>query len=100
MRDLEHRDQTTAYSLDYWQHPKRCSLWEVDPVELVVDWVLDLPSRGDTCFASILPAGEDRYTVYNYSSDPEGDDISWLAGQTQPTQIYAQDLIFDSASSQ
>jgi hypothetical protein len=98
MRDLEHRDQTTAYSLDYWQHPKRCSLWEVDSDELVVDWVLDLPSRGDTCFASILPAGEDRYTVYNYSSDPEGDDISWLTGQTQPTQIYAQDLIFDSPS--
>jgi len=94
MRDLEHSQQTMAYSLNYWQQPKRCSLWEVDPDVLVVQWVLDFPSRGDTCFASILPAGEGRYTVYNYSSDPQGDDLSWLDGQLQPTQIYKQDLIF------
>jgi hypothetical protein len=94
MRDLDPRDQTTAYSLDYWQHPKRCSLWEVNPDSLQVEWVLDFPSRGDTCFASILPDGDGRYTVYNYSSDPEGEDLSWLSGQTRPTQIYKQDLIF------
>jgi len=94
MRDLEHSQQTMAYSLNYWQQPKRCSLWEVDPQALVVEWVLDFPSRGDTCFASLLPAGNGRYTVYNYSSDPAGDDLSWLDGQLQPTQIYKQDLIF------
>ena len=95
MRELDPREQTTAYSIDYWQHPKRCSLWEVDPESLTVSWVLDFPSKGDTCFASILPAGDDRYTVYNYSSDPNGEDLGWLQGQTQPTQIYRQDLIFD-----
>ena len=78
MRDLDHRDQTTAYSIDYWQHPKRCSLWEIDAESLRVTWVLDLPSKGDTCFASILPAGDHRYTVYNYSSDPQGEDLGWL----------------------
>ena len=96
MRDLDPRDQTTAYSIDYWQHPKRCSLWEIDAESLRVSWVLDLPSKGDTCFASMLPAGDDRYTVYNYRSDPKGDDLGWLQGQTQPTQIYRQDLVFRS----
>ncbi|MDP6934334.1 MAG: hypothetical protein QGG40_15515 [Myxococcota bacterium] len=93
-RDLSHGQQTTAYSLDYWQQPKRCSVWEVDPVELEVSWVLDLPSRGDTCFPSILPAGSSSYEVYNYSSDPDGDDVSWLEGQVAETRIYRQELRF------
>jgi hypothetical protein len=94
-RDLDHSTQTQVYSVDYWQHPKRCSVWEVDADDLSVTWVLDLPSAGDTCFASILPTDEPgRYTVYNYSSDPQGPDLSWLEGQKAPTNIYAQDLVF------
>ena len=44
------KDQTIAYQLDYWNHPKRTSLWKVDPENLTVEFVLDFPSRGDTCF--------------------------------------------------
>ena len=31
------------------------TLWQVDPVKLTVDFVADVPSRGDTCFPSMLP---------------------------------------------
>lgn len=90
--DLDHGSQALAYQAAYWSSPKRCSLWEVDPVGLAVTWVLDLPSRGDTCFASVLPEEDGSYTVYNYSSDPEGPDLSWIEGQTDTTQIYRQPL--------
>ncbi|HJN78389.1 MAG TPA: hypothetical protein QGF58_31050 [Myxococcota bacterium] len=91
--DLDHDEAFLFYSASYWQEPKRCSLWEVHPLSLQVEWVLDLPSRGDTCFASIL--GEDgQYEVWNYTSDPEGPDLSWLEGQKGETWIYRQDLTF------
>ena len=81
-------DQFQAYQLDYWVAPKRCSLWEVDPDTLSVEYVLDLPSRGDTCFASILPLNPYNYLVFNYTSPLEGDDVSWVDGQSGPTLIY------------
>jgi hypothetical protein len=64
----------------------------VDPHSLLVSWVLDLPSRGDTCFPSALDLGDGRYEVYNYSSDVEGDDVSWLEGQVNPTYIYRSEI--------
>ncbi len=90
--DLSFTEQSVAYQLDYWNQPKRCALWEVDPDALTVTWVLDLPSRGDTCFASVLPEDDGGYTLYNYSSDPDGPDLTWLEGQTGQTAIYAQRL--------
>lgn len=93
MRDLSHEQQTTQYELAYWQAPKRCSLWEVDGDALQVDWVLDLPSRGDTCFPSALDLGAGRWMVYNYSNDPEGPDLDWVEGQHGQTQIYRQELM-------
>ncbi|MCP4919745.1 MAG: hypothetical protein GY913_22825 [Proteobacteria bacterium] len=90
---MDHEDAFRFYSVDYWQHPKRCSLWEVDPDELVVSWVLDLPSAGDTCFASVL-GGDGSYEVWNYSSDPDQPDTSWLDGQNGVTRIYRQTLRF------
>lgn len=98
MRDLDHADQTLQYEIAYWQEPKRCSLWEVDPQALTVEFVLDLPSKGDTCFPSILHEGGDDYTLYNYSSDPEGPELSWLEGQKAPTNIYRQGLTFGSGA--
>ena len=85
---LSDAEQTLAYQLDYWQWPKRCSLWRVDPDALLVEWVLDLPSKGDTCFASVAHLGPDRSVVYNYSSPIDGPDVSWLEGQTGETNIY------------
>ena len=95
MRELDHAAQTLQYELAYWQEPKRCSLWEVDPVALRVSFVLDLPSRGDTCFPSAIEIGEDRFSVYNYSSDPEGPDLSWVEGQHGETWIYRHALRFE-----
>lgn len=90
--DRSFTEQYLAYQGDYWQQPKRCSLWEVDPDSLTVDFVLDLPSKGDTCFASTLAEGDGGYTVYNYSNDPDGPELSWLEGQTAETRIYRQRL--------
>ncbi|MCA9773813.1 MAG: hypothetical protein KC466_15455, partial [Myxococcales bacterium] len=80
---------TIVYELDYWVNPKRCSLWRVDPTTLTVEWVLDFPSAGDTCFAAMDPLGNGRYLVYNYTSpyDTEEDPF-WLQGQLGPTSIY------------
>ncbi len=91
--DLGHSELTPAqatleYQLDYWKRPKRCSVWEVDPISLKVSFLLDLPSRGDTCFASALPLNGDSYLVYNYTSPLDGPDRSWLDGQQNPTLIY------------
>lgn len=93
--DLSRADQFLTYSGAYWYEPKRCSLWRVDPETLTVAWVLDLDSRGDTCFPEALPEGEGVWTVYNYSNDPEGPDWEWIRGQTQPTNIYRQTLVIE-----
>lgn len=100
--DLSLADQANAYEVAYSFEPKRCALWKVDPVALTVDFALDLPSRGDTCFASELPesdGADGRFTLYNYSSLLDGSpdcaawpndcaDISWWVGQGGPTMIY------------
>jgi hypothetical protein len=97
--DLEREDLTFAqkyalYQLDYWQYPKRCALWRVDPDRREVSWVLDLPSNGDTCFPEAERVGEGRWLLYNYSNDPEGPELSWVEGQTGETGIYRQELVF------
>jgi hypothetical protein len=85
---LSKEAQTSKYEQEYWKTPKRCALWKVDPSALRVDFVLDLPSNGDTCFASELPLGDGRYLVYNYTSPLDPPDMSWLQGQQNPTSIY------------
>jgi hypothetical protein len=82
-------EQYAYNQLDYWGHPKRCSLWRVEPSTRAVIWTADLPGRGDTCFASVLPVTDRLWQVYNYSSPLEGDDDpAWFAGQHGPTRIY------------
>ena len=71
------REQTTAYSIDYWQHPKRCSLWEVDPESLTVSWVLDFPAKETPVLPPFCRLVRTD-TVYNHSSDPNGEDLGWL----------------------
>jgi len=88
-RDLSPEDQTSEYEFEYWITPKRCALWKVDPEALTVDWVLDLPSAGDTCFPGLVELGEGRYLVYDYTSPLDGDlDISWMEAQFGPTEIH------------
>lgn len=88
--DLSPADQTSTYEVSYSFEPKRCSLWEVDPVQLKVTLVQDLPSHGDTCFAGLLSHGDGKYTIYNYTSplDAQEEDWDWIKGQGLPTDIY------------
>ena len=98
--DLGYRDQTPTeqvirYQAAYSQSPKRCALWRIDRTERRVRFMLDLPSNGDTCFASMLPLptpGE--FAIYDYSSDPSGPLLNWNAGQEGPTNIYRHVLRF------
>ncbi|MCA9521840.1 MAG: hypothetical protein KC609_12740 [Myxococcales bacterium] len=92
--ELEYSQKLLQYQVDYWTRPKRCSLWRVDVESQHVDWIFDLPSRGDTCFPSILVHDEQSYDVYNYSSALDGKDISWQQGQGRPTFIFRSRLSF------
>lgn len=91
MDELSMQERFLTYSVAYWDEPKRCALWEVDPVRIEVRWVLDLPSKGDTCFPEAVE-GDGAVVVYNYSSDPDGPDWTWLEGQTRPTGLYRMEL--------
>lgn len=94
MDALSPADQSIQYQLDYWNNPKRCSLWQVDPDALSVEFVLDLPSRGDTCFASAIQQSDTEWLIYNYSSPIDGADVTWLEGQQGQTSIYRMILAF------
>src|SRR5262252_9552579 len=81
--------RTVRNELAYLTQAKRCSLWRYDQTTGSVGFVLDLPSRGDTCFASVLPGdAPDRLVVYDYSSDIAGPELPWTAGQRRPTYVY------------
>jgi hypothetical protein len=92
--DLPPEMATQRYQMAYWVSAKRCALWEVDPESLEVRFLLDLPTRGDTCFPALLPTGPDSYLVYDYTSPTDGPDVSWVQGQNGPTQIYRVPLEF------
>ncbi|MCE7882977.1 MAG: hypothetical protein DYH08_03800 [Actinobacteria bacterium ATB1] len=83
-----------VYEAIYWFTPKRTSLWRIDEDNLTVEWVLDLPSKGDTAFPAIVRRSEREIVVYNYSSPLEGWDKPWVAGQLGPTGIYETVLTF------
>lgn len=93
--DLPPEDETANYLLSWSEEPKRCAVWEVDAETLAVDHLIDLPSRGDTCFASVLENDDGSYTIYNYTSPVDGEEINWLTGQLGPTLIYRINLRFD-----
>ena len=93
-REMDDDEQTLAYEAAYWNERKRCSLWRVDAEALAVSWVLDLPSRGDTCFPSAIDRGDGAWEVWNYSSPVDGPDPTWLEGQLADTYLYRQTLRF------
>lgn len=82
--------------LEYRSTSKRCSLWRLVRGELRMAYLLDLPSTGDTCFASVLPgATPEDLVIYDYSSDPSLGDVSWVDGQNGPTSVYRHELHFE-----
>ncbi len=93
-RDLTPAEQTSMYNREYWITPKRCSLWKVDGDAQVVDLVMDLPSNGDTCFASVVPLQDDQFLIYNYTSPLDDPSLRWVDGQVGPTSIYRTTLQF------
>lgn len=103
MDELTAKEQSEKYEIEYSFNPKRCALWRVHPDDLSVEFVADLPSRGDTCFASQLPNDDGTVAIYNYSNVLDGApdckswpddcaDITWWVGQGQPTMIYRVDV--------
>ena len=88
--------QFLAYEAAYWITPKRLALWKLDRSTRTVNWVADIPSRGDTAFPGIVWTGPDNIEVYNYSSPIHGDDLPWVAGQLGPTNIYVTEITLPS----
>jgi diadenosine tetraphosphatase ApaH/serine/threonine PP2A family protein phosphatase len=81
--------------LAYITTAKRCSLWRFIPGEDRLGFILDLPSRGDTCFPSLLRGDDpDQIVIYDYSSDIEGPELPWSAGQRRETYVYRHELRF------
>ncbi len=81
--------------LAYITTAKRCTLWNWIKAEDRLGFVLDLPSRGDTCFASRLDTEDpERLALYDYSSDIAGPELPWSAGQRRPTYVYRHELAF------
>jgi hypothetical protein len=97
-RELSAEDQRLTYLLEYWNTPKRCALWRVDPEALEVTHLLDLPSAGDTCFPALLRLNSERYLVYDYTSPTEELDLKWYEGQAGPTSIQHVTLKLEPAA--
>lgn len=87
LRRLSLLMQTRVYQGLYWLTGKRTALWRIDPGTLDLEWVVDLPSRGDTCFPGMVRDPDGGYTVYNYTSPLDGWDRPWIAGQIGSTEI-------------
>lgn len=86
--------RTLQNQVAYTNAEKRCALWRFVQGERRIAYLLDLPSKGDTCFAASLDPGEPTpgephdIVIYDYSSDVDGEDVSWREGQRGPTFIY------------
>jgi hypothetical protein len=89
--------RTLRNELSYITTAKRCSLFRYDPSSASLAFVLDLPSRGDTCFPALVEGeAPGEKLVYDYSSDIEGPDLPWAAGQRRATFIYRHVLRFSA----
>jgi hypothetical protein len=75
---------------------KRCALWHFDRGHRRVDFVLDLPSQGDTCAAAVVPsARESEFVIYDQSSPLDGPDVSLRRGLLGPTYVYRNVIRFE-----
>lgn len=71
---------------------KRSTLYRVDLAGRSLLPVLDLPSRGDTSFAAVVPEPDGSLLVADYTSPGSGGDRMWLRGQLRPTEIHLHRL--------
>ena len=83
--------------LRFWWTRLRTTVYEILPEERRIVPLVDLPSRGDTAFASAIDLGEGRFAVANYSSPLEEPDWPWAVGQNVETRIYALEVTLPEA---
>ena len=77
--------------------PKRCSLWHFDRGHKRIDFMLDLPSKGNTCSPSVIAASApNEYVIYDHSSDIDGPDLSLSEGLSKETFVYRHVVRFDT----
>ncbi|HOX27766.1 MAG TPA: hypothetical protein PLQ76_01285 [bacterium] len=82
------------YLIRYSGTRKRTTLYHLNKKELTLEPMFDFPSRGDTAYAGIVRTGPNKYLLYNYSSDINGFDWSWIGGQLVGSNIYGTTLTF------
>ena len=96
---LPDRLERAYYLVRYSLTRKRTALYKVDVEKKKLQALFDFPSRGDTAYAGAVQLDEHTWWVLNYSSDLEGPDWSWIAGQLAGSNIYATELRFGSTRS-
>lgn len=88
--------RTLWNQVNYSLTPKRCALWRYVQDEDRFAFLLDLPSRGDTCFPAVLEGERPgEFVVYDYSCDLDGPDLAWLRGQRGATFVYRHVVRFE-----
>ncbi|NUP08040.1 MAG: hypothetical protein HOW73_18495 [Polyangiaceae bacterium] len=75
---------------------KRCAVWRFDKEHQAIDFVMDLPSRGDTCFPSVIPGERpDEVVIYDYSAPlNDTEEQRWCEAQDDVTHIYRHQIRF------
>lgn len=88
--------RTLLNDLDYAATPKRCALWRYVKAEKRIAFVVDLPSRGDTCEPAVIAGNAPgEFVIYDYSSHLQGLDLGWFQSQAAPTFVYRHLLGFE-----
>jgi hypothetical protein len=93
--------RTVWNQVNYSLTRKRTALWRYVRGEDRLAFVVDLPSRGDTCFPAVLDGAQPgERVVYDYSCDLEGPDLPWIRGQRDRTFIYRHLLGFEAQTAE
>jgi sucrose-6-phosphate hydrolase SacC (GH32 family) len=71
------------FKMGSFLNQKRTSIFHIQTDR--ISWLSDLPSAGDTGYASVVVQNDKAFIVY-YTSDPNND-YPWVLGQFKPTQI-------------
>ena len=92
--ELSRQNQALLYQAEYWNAPKRCAIWQIDPALRSATWITDLPSGGDTCFPSAVRAPDGlKWWIFDYRNELANKDLRWNQGQRAPTLIYRHEVL-------
>jgi hypothetical protein len=73
--------------LAWWVTRKRSALYRLSGDGTSIEWMADLPSRGDTSFAGVIVEDDGSLLVADYTSPESTGDPRWVRGQLGPTVI-------------